>query len=65
MQRHTLDADAQITFEEKKVVSEAIQNLQCLVLDEVIQIIHDNVPDIGDVSAQYLLCSFRQSIDWS
>ena len=53
MQRRTLDADAQLTFEEKKELSETIQNLESPALDEVIQIIHDGVPDIGDVSTQY------------
>lgn len=58
MQRRTLDADAQLTFEEKKELSETIQNLESPALDEVIQIIHDGVPDIGDVSALlYLLDS--------
>jgi bromodomain-containing factor 1 len=58
-QRRTLDADAQLTFEEKKELSETIQNLESPALDEVIQIIHDGVPDIGDVSAIFLYFLFR------
>ena len=52
MQHRTLDADAQLTFEEKKKLSETIQNLESPALDEVTQIIHDGVSDIG-VSTQY------------
>lgn len=48
--RRMLDADAQLTFEEKKELSETIQNLEGEELEEVIRIIHEGVPDIGDVS---------------
>lgn len=49
--RRTLDADAQLTFDEKKELSETIQELGSPALDEVIQIIHDGVPEIGEVSS--------------
>jgi len=47
VQGRALDADAQLTFKEKKELSETIQNLS-LALDKVIQIIHDGDPDIAD-----------------
>lgn len=56
-QRRILDADAQLTFEEKKELSETIQNLESPALDEVIQIIHEGVPDIGDVSPLHFYIS--------
>lgn len=45
-----LEADAVLSFEEKKELSETIQSLEGPALEEVIQIIHDGVPEIGDVS---------------
>ncbi len=46
-----LDADAILSFEEKKELSETIQSLDGHALEEVIQIIHDGVPEIGDVGS--------------
>ena len=47
-----LDSDVMLTFEEKKQLSETIQALEgSALLEDVIQIIHDGVPEIGDVSA--------------
>jgi len=43
-----LDADAILTFEEKKELSETIQNLDGPALEDVIAIIHAGVPEIGD-----------------
>ncbi|KAF8338313.1 Bromodomain-containing protein [Cantharellus anzutake] len=43
-----LEADAVLSFEEKKELSETIQSLEGSALEEVIQIIHDGVPEIGD-----------------
>ncbi|KAF9513687.1 hypothetical protein BS47DRAFT_1362247 [Hydnum rufescens UP504] len=43
-----LDADATLTFEEKKELSDTIQHLEGSALEDVIQIIHDGVPEIGD-----------------
>jgi len=43
-----LDADAILSFEEKKELSETIQNLEGPALEDVIQIIHSGVPEIGD-----------------
>lgn len=48
--RRALDADASLTFDEKKELSEAIQTLEESELDEVIRIIKEGVPEIGDVS---------------
>jgi len=43
-----VDVDAILSFEEKKELSETIQSLEGPALEEVIQIIHDGVPEIGD-----------------
>jgi bromodomain-containing factor 1 len=72
--RRLLDADALLSFEEKKELSETIQNLDDAALEEVIQIIRDGVPEIGDVSlfihhrVSFLRCRvlysfFKQSTD--
>ncbi|KAF8315176.1 Bromodomain-containing protein, partial [Clavulina sp. PMI_390] len=46
--RRMLDADATLTFEEKKELSEAIQDLDGPDLEEVIKIIQQGVADIGE-----------------
>ena len=42
--------DDVLTFEQKKDLSEAIQKLDGSKLEKVIQIIHEGVPEIRDVS---------------
>jgi hypothetical protein len=42
--------DDVLTFEQKKDLSEAIQQLDGTKLERVIQIIHEGVPEIRDVS---------------
>lgn len=44
-----------LTFEQKKDLSEAIQKLDGPKLEKVIQIIHEGVPEIRDVSIVDLL----------
>ncbi len=45
------DADAILGFEEKKELSETIQSLDSPALEEVIQIIHEGMPEIGEVGS--------------
>lgn len=60
----TTDDDV-LTFEQKKDLSEAIGGLDGAKLEKVIQIIHEGVPEIRDVSslffvmAAYSCCLFR------
>jgi hypothetical protein len=46
--------DDVLTFEQKKDLSEAIQKLDGTKLERVIQIIHEGVPEIRDVSFVFL-----------
>ena len=48
-----LDNDV-LTFEQKKDLSESIAKLDEVKLEKVIQIIHEGVPEIRDVSALYV-----------
>jgi hypothetical protein len=51
--------DDVLTFEQKKDLSEAIQKLDGPKLEKVIQIIHEGVPEIRDVSSFiYSSCTF-------
>src|SRR5882762_6651543 len=52
--------DDVLTFEQKKDLSEAIQKLDGPKLEKVIQIIHEGVPEIRDVSSViiYSSCTF-------
>lgn len=47
--------DDVLTFDQKKDLSEAIGKLEGAKLEKVIQIIHEGVPEIRDVSNCYLL----------
>jgi hypothetical protein len=49
--------DDVLTFEQKKDLSEAIQKLDGSKLEKVIQIIHEGVPEIRDVSVTCLKLS--------
>lgn len=50
--KQVLDNDV-LTFEQKKDLSESIAKLDEVKLEKVIQIIHEGVPEIRDVSALY------------
>ena len=55
----TLPDEEVLSFEQKKDLSETIQNLDGAKLERVIQIIHEGVPEIRDVSSQcfyFLFC---------
>jgi len=49
--------DDVLTFEQKKDLSEAIQKLDGTKLEKVIQIIHEGVPEIRDVSVKSFMDS--------
>lgn len=51
--------DDVLTFEQKKDLSESIGKLEGAKLEKVIQIIHEGVPEIRDVSTQLLTYGFR------
>ena len=48
--------DDVLSFEQKKDLSEAITSLDGVKLEKVIQIIHEGVPEIRDVSEDMGLC---------
>lgn len=50
----TLPDEEVLSFEQKKDLSETIQNLDGAKLERVIQIIHEGVPEIRDVSVLFL-----------
>lgn len=52
--KQSIDNDV-LTFEQKKDLSEAIGKLDEAKLEKVIQIIHEGVPEIRDVSVRVLL----------
>lgn len=47
--------DDVLTFEQKKDLSESIGKLDGTKLEKVIQIIHEGVPEIRDVSTPFIL----------
>jgi hypothetical protein len=53
--------DDVLTFEQKKDLSEAIQRLDGTKLEKVIQIIHEGVPEIRDVSRH---CPASPIVHW-
>jgi len=50
--------DDVLSFEQKKDLSEAITSLDGVKLEKVIQIIHEGVPEIRDVSQKYMIAFF-------
>lgn len=51
----TLPDEEVLSFEQKKDLSETIQTLDGAKLERVIQIIHEGVPEVRDVSMKVLL----------